>query len=413
MVKTHCPSNLGTEHTNSLVIAVGRELCEAFRQLIAALPASPGRPMQLAETLGLKKDLSSRVLNAIRTSEPLAVAHRMPGPEALRRLVAAARKKRVPADILARAEAAIGEFEELIRNVAGDRATLDGIIGAWLPDARQKVEMLAKQAMYRGASVIKGCACHTHLAISILHPCDDGKHLDGVSAESFIGVRRLSPSAVIKIATQRIHAPTEKTALSLDGRPIESHRDVLLPALSVEPAGQISIQRTGPVMHFTLDSDGVGARAAVNVTCAVLQPCCLTRHQLQSAEHRKRGPNTVVVVPTTQLIMDTLLHEDAYFRSEPTMYMYDTSGEGTADVNDPTRLMDRLSLSAQAEFIGRGPETMRVSEFPQYVELIEHICEKRNWDARKLRAYRCRIAYPMYGSQISMMFDAPPVEECQ
>ena len=394
--------------TSSIITEIGRELREAFRRLIEAVPGSPARPMQLAETLGLKKDLSSRVFTATRTREPLAVAHLMPGPEALRRLVAAARKKRVPADVLARAEAAISGFDELIRDVAGDRAALDGIIGAWLPDAREKVEMLAKQAVYRGASVIKGCASETYLAVGLLHPCSDGKHLDGAVIETHIGVRRLNANAVVKFATHRIHAPTENAPLTLDGEPIQSSSDVLLPSLCAEPIGHMTHRQQGNVTHFLLGDCDVGVRSAVNLTIGFLQPCCLTRYQCPTAERRKRGTSVDILVPTRQLIMDTLLHDDAYPGSEPSMFMYDTSTEGVADVNDPARFVDRLSLTARAEFIGRGPESMRISEFPQYVELIEHVCKKRNWDARKFRAYRCRVAYPVYGSQVNMTFDAPP-----
>ena len=83
-----------------MVIDVARRLGDSVRELIAAVPGSPARPMQLTKTLGLNKVLASRLLSATRTREPLAIAHLMPGPEALKRLVAAARKKQVPADIL-------------------------------------------------------------------------------------------------------------------------------------------------------------------------------------------------------------------------------------------------------------------------------------------------------------------------
>ena len=298
----------------------------------------------------------------------------------------------------------------MIRDIAGDRAALDGIIGAWLPDAREKTEALAKQAMYRGASVIKGCASQTHLSISMIHPCADGKHHDGVTIENYLGVRRLSASAVVKFSTCRISAPVEGTALTLDGEPIESSSDVSLPALCTEPVGHMTFRHVGDVTHFVLDGDGVGAWSAVNLSIATLQRCCLDRYRSKSSGHRKRGAVTSIHVPTTRLIMDTLLHDDVFPGSDPTMVMYDASADSTVHVNDPAYFVDRLSLSAQAEFIGHGPESMRVSEFPRYVELIEHVCERRNWDPSKFRAYRCQIAYPVYGSRVLMVFDAPLAE---
>src|SRR6185503_20767812 len=83
------------------IVEVGRDLSRAFRSVLDALPGSPHRPQWLARSLGVNTVLTSRLLKAAQETDPLAVAHVIPGPEPLRRLLRAAEKKKVsPALIL-------------------------------------------------------------------------------------------------------------------------------------------------------------------------------------------------------------------------------------------------------------------------------------------------------------------------
>ena len=87
--------------------SIGEELRRNIQGVIDALPEGHAKPAQLARHLGLEKVLTSRVVNAIRHEEPLATLSAAPGPAPLRRLLAAARKKKVPEQILRPAAAAM------------------------------------------------------------------------------------------------------------------------------------------------------------------------------------------------------------------------------------------------------------------------------------------------------------------
>ena len=61
--------------------------------------------------------------------------------------------------------------------------------------------------------------------------------------------------------------------------------------------------------------------------------------------------------------------------------------------------------------LGDGVERCRISEAPWYVDLINEVCQRMNWDAerfrgfRGFRGFRARIEYPVYGSQIVIAYD--------
>jgi hypothetical protein len=39
--------------------------------------------------------------------------------------------------------------------------------------------------------------------------------------------------------------------------------------------------------------------------------------------------------------------------------------------------------------------------------LIRDVCRRLRWDEMAFRGYRCRVDYPIYGSQIAMAFKPP------
>jgi hypothetical protein len=391
---------------DTAIASVGRELSDAFGSLLTDIIGHQRRPQQLGRTLGLKKDLAGRILFATSKKDPLAVAHFMPGPEALRRLVAAAEKKGAQPEVVSRASQAVTDFERLIHRFAGDRAALDGIISAWLPEAREKVEVLSKQAAYKGMVGIKGAAADINLSTAILHACPDGKHHDGVWISGALGLRRQRPGAVVKFATRRVHPPTEKSPRTLDGNPVDNPGENPLDAFCSSPAGQLEVRREGDVVHYVLGGHGAGLGSAVDVLVATASPCCISRYQ-GPGRRRKRGPFAEIATPVAELIFDVLLHDEVYPDSVPTIVMYDTVFDGSADTNDPSRDIDRLNLAAAAVPLGRGPSVLRISEFSNYVDMIRYVLGKMRWDPEGFRAYRCRVPYPVYGSQIHMLFDAP------
>jgi hypothetical protein len=400
------PTPPSSADVNAKFSTVGARLSDAFRQLLDAIPDGPHRPLQLARTLGVKKDVASRVLKAMAKRDPIAVMHLMPGPEALRRFVAHAKRQSVPVPVVQAADDAVQDFDHLIRAVAGDRESLDSIISAWLPNAREKVELLCKQSVFRGMRGIKGSAAELSLYTALYHPAADGQHLDAVWMKGLFGLRRTRPGSVIEINSRQVGPDAGARVLSLDGRPIEVADDVFVPGFTTAAPGDIQFRPEGSTIHYLLADGAIGTGSAVDVLLAERQHSCLDRYN-RPGNPRKRGGFAEVNVPVRELVFDTLLHEDAYPGSDATLVAFDTTLNGVADVNDPARAIDRLEISETVQSLGRGISALRIGDVPDYLELIERACTLLGWQPDEMRAYRCRIAYPVYGMQVAMVFDAP------
>jgi len=385
---------------------VGQRLADAFRAVVDAMPGGPYRPQDLARKLGIKKDLSSRILRAARNKDPVAVVHMMPGPAPLRQLLQAAADQNVDADILREGEEAVRQFDLLIHLDAGDRTSLDAIISTCLPDAREKFEMFNKQAIYRGMAQLKGTVAEVTVNTALLHPAPDGERLDGVWVIGSLGLRRIRPGAVVHFCSRRLGpSATADPPFTLDREPVEDLRGLLLERFCSSPLPSLHARHHGTTVHYTLGGDAFGQQSAVDLCFAELTPRCMRRYR--DATGRLYGPSSEIDIPTKTLIFDVLMHEDVYPGCDPTLLLYDTAINGVADLADRARDIDRLDVTETIQPLGEGVSKWRVSEVPQYLEMVRHVLDMIAWDGERFSGYRCKVQYPIYGSQLYMAFNAP------
>jgi hypothetical protein len=389
------------------IAAVGEVLAHTLAGVIDALPGGPLGSAELARILALDKVLTSRVVKAARTKDPLAVLYVIPGPEPLRRLLRAASKRNISANLIDAAAGAVEQFDTLIRREAGDRSALNAMISAWLPEVRAEFELRRKQTAFRAMSELKGAAVNINLATVLLHPSEDGEHLDVVWLFGLLGLRRLRPGSRVKFATRRVaQEPTPRRPSTLTGEPVAGLEGLRLDEFCSVPAAELDVHQVGEIVHYTLADNGFGPRSATDLVFAEVNRAELARY-VPRQERRKRHLFAEVMTPSKVLLFDALLCEDVLCGAEPGLFIYDTAFDGIADVNDPARNIDRMNLCESIQPLGSGISKFRTAEVPRYAELLRYVCAKLDWDGRQFRGYRCRIDYPIYGTQVSMAFDAP------
>ena len=386
---------------------VGRELAAGIGTVLDALPFGAHGPAALARTIGVDKILAGRVLSAARKTDPLAVVYAVPGPDPLRRLLRAARKQGVNADLITAAENAVERFEALIRQDAGDRSALDAMISAWLPEAKSEFELRRKQTVFRGMSQLLGVAADKHITTIMFNLSADGEHLDVMCLFAMLGLQRLRDGCTAKFSSRRL-TPGDPPRLpcTLDGEAVEGVQGLLLDEYCSKPAPRINVHHAGEVVHYTLAGSDFGPRSAVDLVFAEINRGEMP-HVLKDAPQRKRHASADVTMPTKVLVYDLILHEEVFPGAVPSLHIYNTTFDGVADVNDPARDIDRFDLSETIQLLGTGIQRFGAQEMPRYVELLGEVCRKLDWNPNRFRAYRCRIEYPIFGSQVTLAFTPP------
>jgi len=385
---------------------VGQTLVQTLRDVLQTVPASTQGPQALARSLGVDKVLTSRVLKAARAADPISATHRMPGPAPLRRLVQAAARKGAPDAVVTEAIRAIDRFEVLIGEQIGGRSLLDTIVSAWVPEARREFELRRKQSLFKAMSQLRGAQAETLLATVLLQPSASPGRIDVVWVNGLVRVHRVRPGVNVKIATRKLNPDDpSRQPTTLDGRPLDDAEAVLIDSFCSTPRPRLNVVTAGAAVFYTLADGGFGADAAVDLAFAEVSRNELPRFVPPGA-NRKSFFFAEVSIPTRTLQFDVLVHEDLYPGQDPALRLYDTSFEGVASPNDPARDMDRLNMLEVIEPLGGGTLGLRSSDVPRYAELIDHVVKRAGFDAPRLRAYRCRIEYPVYGSQATAVFNA-------
>lgn len=396
------------------ITEVGGQLLRTVRSVVAAAvgstDAARARPQALARQLGLDKVLTSRVLKAIRGADPIQAAHRMPGPDPLRRFIKAAAKRGAPSDLVSDALAAIDRFEALINGQVGDRSLLDAILSAWVPDARREFELRRKQSAFKAMSQLRGVQARTAIATVILAPNADGRTMDVVWLNGLSGLHRVRPGAVVKISSRRMMpAGSTRRTQTLGGLPFEAlaqhdaAQALLIPEFCSTPTPSLSVRTLGETIFYTLGGDAFGARSSADLVFAEVNKAELPRF-VPAGSGRRSYFFADVSIPCEVLQFDLLVHEDLYPGQIPELRIYDTSFEGAASPNDPARDMDRMDLLETIESLPASISRIRSADVDRYGDLLQHVLSAARFDPTRLRAFRCRCDYPLYGSQVTMVF---------
>ncbi len=384
------------------ITQTGDALLRGLTRVIDQLPGAEAGPQKLAGQLGVDKVLASRLLKALRSTDPMAMVHRTPGPEPLRRVLAASAKLGVAPDLLAEAHAAVNQYEDLIRSDIGDRSALEAILSAWVPEARREFELRRKQAAYRAMSQLKGVEAEVYAEAAIFWPSHDGQHIDIVWVKAVIGLHRLRPGVPVHFTSQRrVEGRDGRRPTNLAGEPVDSVQGAVVPEFSTNPVPRLRTQIAGEATHYLLDEPGFGSGSAVNLVTCEVNRAEIPRY-LPVARNRRAWASSDINIPARTSQFDLLIHHDLYPAESPDLRVYDTTIRGQADVNDPTRDIDQYDLLETIEPLGANADRFGSSVVPQYRAMLAHICSALAFDGTKLRGYRVLSEYPIYGSQFAM-----------
>jgi len=213
------------------------------------------------------------------------------------------------------------------------------------------------------------------------------------------------PGVTVKIASRRMSSePKARRPMDLHLQEIDGTAAPLVEEFCSQPVPPVGVHRVQDAMFYTLGGDGFGAASAVDVYFAEVNlaeiksnPAAVTAGWYFFAE---------AAVPAKALQFDMVVHHDLFGGADPSLRLHDTVLEGVADVFDPRRDLDRFDMLERIQSLGRGPAQIRSARAPAYSQLMRMVCEQLGYDLSAFRSYRCAIDYPVYGSQVSMLFEA-------
>ncbi len=392
-----------SDHEVEIVTAASQRLGRSLAALLDVVAGTPCRPSEVSRILGVNKDVASRVVNAVSTADPLASAYAMPGPAPLRTLVRGARRRGAPSPVVEEADQAIDAFERMLSEHVGDKTGLNALIGAWLPEARDEVDVTARQLVYRGASLIKGLVADVAVVSFIVHrSATDPDVCDTAMIGGWGGLRRIRPRVPMRFIARMVHSRNQPARMfDAAGDPFY---DRFMTRFSDHPL-PVTIRQAVDRREYWLDDRGVGPRSSTRVFVTELyrsnHPCTPPR----SEDAYLRFFFSGIDIPIKALVLDVLVATDVWPGCDPELRIYETAANGTANPNDRSRDLDLMDRPTSIRSLGTGIERFRSSLIPNYSEMLQEIVGAHGWSGSMFRGYRCQIEYPFYSSQVTMVFD--------
>lgn len=396
------------KHLQRDVAEAGERLRAAITAMLQELANAGVREQrEIQAALSLSQPVTSRLISCVRVSDPLATLARVPGPQGLKKILRGAAKAGVKRTCLTTVSEAIDGVERLINLEVGNRDALDSLLSDWVHESRPSYELRQKYAGHKAACAVRGVQAQINANCGIIYPSATPGTCDIAQIEMLYGCRRVRPSAALQLTTRHLAARQRDYAVTgLHGRPINNIHDIVIPQFTTADLTHIETRQEGPVTQTIVPDLPLRKGADVNIVTAQvsreLLPACRS-----ATSSRTSGLAAHAEPPAADMVFDVLLHDDVWPNATPELRIFDTAIRGLAHPEDPLRQADRLEMLETIVFLGRDVSSFRVAEIPDYCDVIAHVCDKLGWDTRRLRGYRCKIRYPVYGSQVCIAFPLP------
>ncbi|MGH7130443.1 MAG: hypothetical protein ACREJO_00650 [Phycisphaerales bacterium] len=385
------------------VLSEFRDACIA---LLRATPGPTDSCQDVEKSLGVDAKLAWQVLRMGRATDPLGAGIGVPARVSMQKLLASAKRRRVPRETVERVATAFEGYERLVREHAGERSEFEAMIRAQLPAEREKQELASKQLVSKGISQIKGIVLEQHLSTGFFQPNADGRTLDGVVLSGYFGLRRLRQDVPLNISTGDLASPGSHS-LDLGGHPVADFAATLLGSFCTSPLPDFRVFEAGGLKYRQLATSEIGMRSAADIVMADRRNAGRPRY-FTAGGKTHTGVTYWDSYAARHATMDVFVHTDLFPGVVPELAIYDTSTDGTVRLfNDPTRVMDRLHMHEVIRPLPPGIAGARSAHIPRYMEMLEYVYGKTGWNPAEFRGYRLEIQYPLHSAEYMIGFKLP------
>ncbi len=408
-------ARLGLSPTRSAPLSedckqVLQQLRGALTDAVVGLELDPTRPQDLARSLGLHRNLAWKVAKLVNGTDVLLTVPHVPGRNGMEIVARAMEKAGASARVVARIRAAMEAFDELVTLHAGDRGTLDLVVGGLFPGAAHRESMLqARRLAFRGNSAIWGLQARVVLVTNIIRPsAEDPRRVDVAQICGCIDFRGLRSNVVWPLF-RRAAWGEGQAEHGVDGEPIvpvRSATDVpLLEEFCSRDLPTLEVVHSDVETTYWLPARTLGRTG--ELTCIYASVMRGIGSQYASALDTTCDLEASLATPVELLHFDLLAHESLTWAHEPRIDVYSRLEQRVAKATDRKASM-RLPIDEELHELGVGLETMATPHMARYRELLDYVFAALGWQASEFRGFRTLLAYPPVPSAVTVSMDLLP-----
>jgi hypothetical protein len=398
--------------------AVMQRLRTGISEMLKAMPTRVRTTRDLQKLFGVDVKLCWQVLKLAGPGDALSLAPFVPTPGPMRRFLTAAATAGVDPVVIDRISSAYDAFKEQINIHAGDRPTFEAMatgaagIGESTED-RQKAEIRLRKSAFQSVSYYHGVQADTYLGASFIHPGATPGLFDAANLRVKLGVRRLRATASLVVnQTKTVNSDT-KIETSQDRIRKGTFDDEtnakcgapLIARFSSQPLPQFNTATDLDGRTYTrMIGEDIGQTSALDLVFGQkVFDAPLTSLTMNGVKRMGFGSSLDITSPTGVLILDKLVHRPTFPQLDLdfTIHWVDNPAFPAGTEND-----FGLQFCERLVKLDAGVDGARTHEVPQYIEMLEFVCDQMNWKIEDFDVYRVRVEYPMHYTRIWTKFAA-------
>ena len=388
------------------------EIRKSFAKVLGSLSSPVRRPRDITRVLGLHRTLAWKIMQVVDTEDPFAIAPYIPGTEGINIFLSAAERCATPPEVINQARAAIADFEKMIAEHVGDRASLELMLGASTRKNRPQIDLSYRKAGFQCGSYTWGVQARSRLLCAILYPDADPMRVRAAKIAGFVNLRRVRRETRWTLWRTTNVDNEDGTSLNNAFVPIDPEgaqpRGVpLLQPFSTVPPSQIERVVLPASTEERWAPGSVGDKFAITCITGEVLRKPMPRYRTEQETRHEFGQQ--VYTPVEVLVQDLAVHRDLYGRVAPELTVY-SELIGRTWYDCPPEVLKDQELGAfptQVEYLGRGADALETSDVPQYPDIMRFAFGKLGWDTEACDMYRARMEYPVLSTATVLSFEIP------
>lgn len=397
-------------HCAEAVRRVQSALSAAYR--IAGLDIE--KPQDVSRQIGIDKNLSWKIARIAGYEDPMSAAVLVPGPEGINILVAALSRSGLRDREMAVLRNAFESFEDMVKQHAGDRPTLQLLLDG--ATSRASLELSRKTA-FRGLSGVWGVQARVRIMTQILMPCaTDGTALDTAIIASLVDVTRLRPLAGWPIFRfQRYHGSVESedqvtTVRERALEPLEPPTSPDDPALIMRSwcsPRDVRVQSVNTPLGIVHElGDGpLGRTGTSTFVFGHIERGALPRYA-GSGTHERGEMGAVVTMPIETLLFDVVAHRDLPEVASAKVQVFGNPF-GNSPLDAAARKSMLLPIGDPVREITGTPTRFSTDLSDGYGDLMHAVFNRISADPADFRVFRLEMQYPPMPSTVIVSYELP------
>jgi len=380
----------------------------AIAELINSVGADPGQPQEMARTFSLKMNLIWKISKIVCESDPFSSISFIPGKQGLNIFLGALSKAGAPNKAVAAVRTAMNDFDHMVQIHAGDRTTLEMMLGNVTRDGEQQRNESHRKLSYLGNSATCGVQAKVQVTTNIIAPSKVEDKVDLAWLSGLVDFRRLRYNIPWAVAMAK-KFETNGSALDvgtiepIDPAYCEPDIAPLLGEFCSKPMPEVkSVPVSSDMLRFEIKEGPVGNTAATTCIVGLLGKAFITRYRYGTntlGEHIAR-----LSTPVEIMIHDLFVHEELDYAFSPNISLYSTLPSAPPY---PTAGRDQGLLPVQEKVIdlGQGLSGVMTPEMPEYKQMVQSVYTRLGWKASKFHCFRFKMRYPHIPSLAVLRYD--------